>query len=97
MLSCDGLLSKWLAECCFVYSQFTKVVKWLLLGETLHSIGIWWSVFLQIKPKRSSGDAEENILRFLKACTALGVKEVRHYVCRRMKGSANLPYKGKVV
>ena len=30
----------------------------------------------QIKPKRSSGDAEENILRFLQACTTLGVKKV---------------------
>ena len=32
--------------------------------------------YLQIKPKRSSGDAEENILRFLQACTTLGVKKV---------------------
>ena len=31
---------------------------------------------LQIKPKRSSGDAEENILRFLQACTTLGIKKV---------------------
>ena len=33
-------------------------------------------LFLQIKQKRCSGDAEENILRFLQACTTLGVKKV---------------------
>ena len=31
---------------------------------------------LQIKQRRSSGDAEENILRFLQACTTLGIKKV---------------------
>ena len=31
---------------------------------------------VQIKQKRSSGDAEENILRFLQACTTLGIKKV---------------------
>lgn len=35
----------------------------------------------QIKQKRCSGDAEENILRFLQACTTLGVKKVQG-VCR---------------
>ena len=32
---------------------------------------------VQIKQKRSSGDAEENILRFLQACTTLGIKKVQ--------------------
>ena len=30
----------------------------------------------QIKQMRLSGDAEENILRFLQACTTLGIKKV---------------------
>lgn len=34
-------------------------------------------LLLQIKQKRCSGDAEENILRFLQACTTLGVKKVQ--------------------
>ena len=54
--------------------------------------------YLQIKPKRSSGDAEENILRFLQACTTLGVKKVSRM---GKEGRASLLYKiicfGKVM
>ena len=37
---------------------------------------LFMSPIWQIKPRRCSGDAEENILRFLQACTTLGIKKV---------------------
>lgn len=43
-----------------------------VLIEQFHCI----LMYMQIKQRRSSGDAEENILRFLQACTTLGIKKV---------------------